>query len=143
MRSFEFCIGSGGCAVWVVRDVISGRQVGWMNNVLFIFLFHRGGGVIAAVQCLSVTLYCTILCGVIYNPFQGEPELQCISGGWLSRRDKLSLFVQYISGWLFERNREQWEIGIRSTDAKITQTTNPIVNMTKTIGLFAPSEESC
>ena len=28
------------------------------------------------------------------------------------------------------------EIGIRSTDAKLTQTTNPIVNMTKTIGLW-------
>ena len=28
------------------------------------------------------------------------------------------------------------EIGIRSIDAKITQTTNPIVNMTKTIGLW-------
>ena len=28
------------------------------------------------------------------------------------------------------------EIGIRSVDAKITQTTNPIVNMTKTIGLW-------
>ena len=28
------------------------------------------------------------------------------------------------------------EIGIRSIDAKITQTTNPIVNMTKIIGLW-------
>ena len=28
------------------------------------------------------------------------------------------------------------EIGIRSIDAKITQTTNPIVNMTKTIRLW-------
>ena len=28
------------------------------------------------------------------------------------------------------------EIGMRSIDAKITQTTNPIVNMTKTIGLW-------
>ena len=28
------------------------------------------------------------------------------------------------------------EIGIRSIDTKITQTTNPIVNMTKTIGLL-------
>ena len=27
-------------------------------------------------------------------------------------------------------------IGIRSIDTKITQTTNPIVNMTKTIGLW-------
>ena len=27
-------------------------------------------------------------------------------------------------------------IGIRSIDAKTTQTTNPIVNMTKTIGLW-------
>ena len=44
--------------------------------------------------------------------------------------------LQYISGWLFERNREQWGIGIRSIDAKITQTTNPIVNMTKTKGLW-------
>ena len=39
-------------------------------------------------------------------------------------------FIQYISGWLFERNREQWGNGIRSIDAKLTQTTNPIVNMT-------------
>ena len=31
--------------------------------------------------------------------------------------------------------RNNGEIGIRSVDAKITQTTNPIVNMTKTIGL--------
>ena len=31
--------------------------------------------------------------------------------------------------------RSSGEIGIRSIDAKITQTTNPIVNMTKTIGL--------
>ena len=28
------------------------------------------------------------------------------------------------------------EIGIKSIDAKITQTTNPIVNVTKTIGLW-------
>ena len=32
--------------------------------------------------------------------------------------------------------RSNGEIGIRSIDAKITQTTNPIVNMTKTIGLW-------
>ena len=41
--------------------------------------------------------------------------------------------LQYISGWLFESNGE---IGIRSIDAKITQTINPIVNMTKTIELW-------
>ena len=47
--------------------------------------------------------------------------------------------LQYISGRLFERNREQWgNIGIRSIDAKITQTTNLIVDicMTKAIGYY-------
>ena len=44
--------------------------------------------------------------------------------------------LQYISGWLFERNREQWGNRDKVYCAKITQTTNPIVNMTKTIGLW-------
>ena len=44
------------------------------------------------------------------------------------------LVIQYISGWLLREIGSNGEIGIRSIDAKVTQTTNPIVNMTKTIG---------
>ena len=46
-------------------------------------------------------------------------------------------FIQYISGCLREIG-SNGEIGIMSIDAKITQTTNPIVNniMTKTIGIM-------